>query len=87
MNIIPKSRPSSRSRRLENHYTLLRFCPFCGAKLPESRRRDWESALKARGFDLFEDEFGAAPETAASYTKGWRAIGVPEKYLTAAWRL
>ena len=76
------------SRNPEHHVTMLRFCPFCGTKLPESRRDDWEDALKAQGFDLFGDAFGAAlDQHNGSYTKAWRAIGVPEKYLTAKWRL
>lgn len=36
---------------------LISFCPWCGAKLPESLRDRWFDALEAEGFDapLFED--------------------------------
>ncbi len=29
----------------------IRFCPWCGAKLPESLRERWFEALEALGFD------------------------------------
>jgi hypothetical protein len=29
----------------------IRFCPFCGAALPESKRDRWFEALQARGID------------------------------------
>ncbi|MET8167527.1 hypothetical protein ABZT34_25245 [Streptomyces sp. NPDC005329] len=32
------------------------FCPWCGARLPESRRDRWFDALEARGIDPWEDE-------------------------------
>jgi len=75
------------SRNPEHHVTMLRFCPFCGTKLRNSRRDEWERALKSRGFDLFGDAMGAVLDETKSYTKAWRAIGVPEKFLTASWRL
>lgn len=30
---------------------MIGFCPFCGLKLPESRRYDWFDRLEALGFD------------------------------------
>ncbi|WP_314220191.1 DUF6980 family protein [Streptomyces zaehneri] len=32
------------------------FCPWCGARLPESQRNRWFDALEARGIDPGEDE-------------------------------
>ncbi|MDR6976400.1 hypothetical protein J2X68_003088 [Streptomyces sp. 3330] len=32
------------------------FCPWCGARLPESLRDRWFDALEARGIDPWEDE-------------------------------
>ena len=32
-------------------YVLLRHCPWCGARLPGSRRDEWFDALEALGFD------------------------------------
>ena len=32
-------------------YVLIRHCPWCGARLPESRRDDWFDALEAIGID------------------------------------
>lgn len=75
------------SRNPENHYTLLRFCPFCGTPMRPSRRDDWHGELEARGLDLYGDAMGDVLDETKSYTKAWRAIGVPERYLTAAWRL
>ncbi|MGW0875015.1 DUF6980 family protein [Streptomyces sp. NPDC002740] len=31
------------------------FCPWCGARLPESLRDRWSQALEARGIDPWED--------------------------------
>ena len=31
-------------------YTLIEFCPFCGMKLPESKREEWFKKLGAMGF-------------------------------------
>lgn len=30
--------------------TLIRFCPWCGSRLPSSRQREWHEALHALGF-------------------------------------
>ncbi|MFD9390728.1 DUF6980 family protein [Streptomyces sp. NPDC060000] len=32
------------------------FCPWCGARLPESRRDRWFDTLEARGIDPWEDD-------------------------------
>lgn len=36
----------------------INFCPFCGSKLPESKRDQWFDELEALGFDspLFDDD-------------------------------
>ncbi|MEU5766428.1 DUF6980 family protein [Streptomyces asoensis] len=34
----------------------IRFCPWCGAGLPQSRRDRWFEALEARGIDPWEDD-------------------------------
>ncbi len=48
---------------------LLRFCPWCGKKLPASKRQRWFEELDALGiaFSLFETE------------------QVPPEYLSDAW--
>lgn len=45
------------------------FCPFCGSKLPESKRDQWFDELEELGFDspLFDDEI---PEKYKS--RAWR---------------
>ncbi|MFH8798860.1 DUF6980 family protein [Streptomyces sp. NPDC017936] len=35
------------------------FCPWCGARLPESQRDRWFDELEARGIDPWEDEVPA----------------------------
>lgn len=35
------------------------FCPWCGARLPESQRDRWFEELEARGIDPCEDEVPA----------------------------
>ena len=32
------------------------FCPFCGQKLPDSKRDLWFETLEAKGLDPWEDE-------------------------------
>ena len=41
---------------------------------------------RANALDVAEGETQVLDDT-GSYTRAWRAIGVPDKYLTAAWRL
>ena len=31
-------------------YVSIDFCPFCGARLPESKRDQWFDTLEAKGF-------------------------------------
>jgi hypothetical protein len=73
--------------KYERTYTRVRHCPFCGARKPPSARMRWERALAKLGFDLFGDAFQKFYDQTSSYTLSWRALGVPEKYLSAAWRL
>ncbi|MGD9869233.1 MAG: hypothetical protein AB7U38_14675 [Hyphomicrobiales bacterium] len=51
-------------------YSLIQYCPWCGAKLPESQRDRYFAELDALGieYDFLDDET------------------LPEKYRTAAWR-
>ncbi|WP_299724271.1 hypothetical protein [uncultured Tateyamaria sp.] len=49
---------------------LISFCPFCGTKLPPSKRDDWFDELEALGFD---EPLLASEE-------------LPEKYKSGAWR-
>ncbi|WP_425349106.1 DUF6980 family protein, partial [Methylobrevis pamukkalensis] len=44
------------------------FCPFCGTKLPLSRRDDWIDEIEALGFTDFDDP--AIPMKYAS--SAWR---------------
>jgi len=32
-------------------YMLINFCPWCGRKLPESRRNQWFEELEQLGYD------------------------------------
>jgi hypothetical protein len=34
---------------------LLWYCPWCGERLPRSRRDEWFDALEARGIDPIDD--------------------------------
>lgn len=52
-------------------YVLIRHCPFCGGRLPESRRDEWYDALEALGF---EDILGL------------EAHELPTDFVTDAWR-
>ncbi|MCX6867183.1 MAG: hypothetical protein NTV46_13370 [Verrucomicrobia bacterium] len=36
--------------------TAISYCPWCGAKLPESKRNQWFEALKQLGIDDPDDE-------------------------------
>ncbi|MDN3353451.1 hypothetical protein [Actinomadura sp. DC4] len=35
------------------------FCPWCGKRLPESRRERWFAELESRGIDPWEDDVPA----------------------------
>ncbi|MBH0237222.1 DUF6980 family protein [Methylobrevis albus] len=47
---------------------LIDFCPFCGTRLPSSRRDDWFDEVEALGFSDFDDP--AIPTKYA--TSAWR---------------
>lgn len=49
----------------------IRFCPWCGARLPETLRDRWFEELARRGIDPWEDEI---PESFRS--SAWWADGV-----------
>lgn len=48
--------------------STLSFCPYCGVKLPESKRDEWFDRLEAMGVDPWEDD---VPEAFKSDT-WWR---------------
>jgi len=58
-----------RDRREE--YVLIDNCPWCGARLPASRRDDWFDAVEAAGIE--------EPLSADAAT-------LPPQFLTAEWR-
>lgn len=43
----------------------IRFCPWCGGKLPDSLRERWFAELRALGIDPSSDEVPAAYRSAA----------------------
>ncbi|MEM1267103.1 MAG: hypothetical protein AAGI50_13915 [Pseudomonadota bacterium] len=47
----------------------IRYCPFCGAKFPESQRDAWFDTLEAMGF---EPPLHDAPIPEAFRTSAWR---------------
>lgn len=49
------------------------YCPWCGDKLPGSRRDDWFDALDKLGIDPLRDEIPAAFQSA-----GWREQSASE---------
>lgn len=42
-------------------YILIRYCPWCGEKLPKSRRDEWFDCLKKNGFDTPFEDFDKIP--------------------------
>lgn len=48
-------------------YVVIAFCPFCGTRLPESKRDRWEAELEQLGYDFDGDE----PLPAAYQTNEW----------------
>lgn len=52
-------------------YVVIDYCPWCGAKLPESKRDEWFDRLEAMGLDPGIDDEEIPPE----YQSGawWRA--------------
>jgi len=49
------------------------YCPWCGEKLPKSRRDDWFDALEELGIDPLQDEIPAAFQSAE-----WREPSVSD---------
>jgi hypothetical protein len=58
-------------RDRDAEYVLIRYCPWCAARLPDSQRDRWFDALEARGFE--------SPLEA-------RPADLPPEFLTGAWR-
>jgi hypothetical protein len=51
--------------------TPITYCPWCGSRLPESRREEWHSVLYGLGYsDPGEQEIPKAFETDAWWRKG-----------------
>lgn len=48
-------------------FVIISFCPFCGVKLPESKRDAWFDALDAQGIEggLFSDDIPEPYNSAA----------------------
>lgn len=42
-------------------YILIRYCPWCGGKLPKSRRDEWFDCLEKNGFDTPFEDFDKIP--------------------------
>ena len=49
----------------EQSILLLKYCPWCGTKLPESKREEWFDKLEELGFDdpIFDDNIPTAFKT------------------------
>lgn len=47
----------------------IEYCPWCGRRLPESRRDVWYDRLEALGLDPDEDEVPEEYKSTAWYTK------------------
>jgi hypothetical protein len=43
----------------------IRFCPWCGARLPESLRDEWFAEMERRGIDPWEGEIPTEFQSAA----------------------
>ncbi len=53
-----------------NSYVEMRFCPWCGKKLPESKREMWFDTLEAMGYtDPFSDDIPEEFRTDAWYNR------------------
>jgi hypothetical protein len=54
----------------------IKHCPFCGMKLPDSRRDQWFDAIEALGFtDPFDDKLPEIYKTDA----WWRSLAQPQE--------
>ena len=60
-------------------YILINNCPWCGKKLPESKRNAWFDALEELGFDSPLDEDIPEKFKTAEWWKG-RGDGIREPY-------
>ncbi|MBR6646577.1 MAG: hypothetical protein IKM61_00165 [Eubacteriaceae bacterium] len=58
-------------------YILIGYCPWCGAKLPESRREEWFDRLEALGFDAPLDDIDSIPHEFKTY--GWWQVYETQK--------
>ena len=54
-------------------YMLLSYCPWCGSRLPISKRDDWFDQLESLGFDdpLFDDSIPEEFKTSS----WWKDMG------------
>ena len=56
-----RTSPSSREYKLIIHDggssgMLIQFCPWCGTRLPASRREEWFDRIEAMGVDPWKDD-------------------------------
>ncbi len=54
-----------------NSYIKINYCPWCGAKLPGSKRDEWFAKLRKLGYEPFEqyDEIPEEFKTSAWYAE------------------
>ncbi len=57
----------------DGSYLSINFCPFCGAKLPESKRDLWFEKLEAMGF------------TDITFASVLGRTDIPKEFLTDEW--
>lgn len=50
--------------------SILAYCPWCGTKLPDSKRDAWFDALEAQGIDPWQDEVPEAFKSDAWWRDG-----------------
>ena len=57
-----------------NSYMLIHFCPWCGKRLPASKREEWFHALEKLGFEapLGRDDIPEAYKSGAWRNRGTR---------------
>lgn len=44
-----------------NSYILIQYCPWCGKRLPKSRREEWFECLEHLGFESPFEDFEKIP--------------------------
>lgn len=55
---------------IASSYILIKYCPWCGENLPESKRNEWFDALELLGYDSpLDQEIPLDFQTSAWYSK------------------